>query len=85
MRTYRKDPDERISIGFDWSARESVSASSWEIDVGLDAESGTFGDKYADVIVFGGTIGEQYKCTNTVESADGLIYQRSVIVQIVER
>lgn len=85
MRTYRKDPDEKISIGFDWSEREAIASSSWEIDAGLDAENGTYGDDYADIIVFGGTADEQYKCTNTVTTTEGLIYQRSVMVQVVTR
>jgi hypothetical protein len=85
MRTFRKDPDEKISIGFDWSEREKIASSSWEIDAGLDAESGTFGDDYADVVVYGGTVDTQYNCTNTVTTADGLIYQRSLIVQVVDR
>ena len=85
MRTFRKDPDERISIGFDWSERESLAASSWEIAAGLDADSGTFGNDYADIVVYGGSANTQYNCTNTVTTADGLIYQRSLIVQVVDR
>lgn len=88
MRTYRKDPDEKISIGFDWSGAvdgDSITSSSWTIAAGLSADAGTFGSDYADIPVYGGTADTQYKCTNEVTTTDGYTYQRSVMVQVVTR
>jgi hypothetical protein len=88
MRTFRKDTEETITLGVDWSGRmdgETISASQWDVAVGLTYESSDYADTTTDVLVSGGTEGTQYTLSNTITTTEGNIYQRSFIVQVVDR
>lgn len=86
MRTYRKTETERIELGIGWSdLGEGISASSWTIDAGLDTADATHDYDETEITVYGGTEGEQYRCTNQITTESGLIMERSFMVQVVDR
>jgi hypothetical protein len=88
MRTFRKDTEETITLGVDWSGRmsdETISASQWDVAAGITHESSDYSDLTTDIVVSGGTEGTQYVLSNTITTTEGNIYQRSFIVQVVDR
>lgn len=89
MITYRKDVNETIRKGFDWSDwlldNDRVVSSSWTVGQGLTAGTATFGDTYSDIDLSGGTSVTQYRVTNQVTTNEGLVYERSFKVMVVDR
>jgi hypothetical protein len=84
MRTFRKDPDETLILDSEWDRRVVVSTSSWIVESGIVSEGSIiFGQPV--LTVSGGTLGEQYKCTNRVETHEGETLERSFFVQVVEK
>ena len=88
MRTYRKGTGETISIGIDWSdavGSDSIASSSWSIADGLTGSDSVYTNTTADIDVSAGTENTQYLCTSTVTTGDGYVYERSVLVMVVDR
>jgi len=89
MRTIVKDINERIRQGFDWTAHliegDAIDDSLWVVGQGLDGDNAAFEDAYADIDLYGGTAGEQYRVSNRVTTTEGLIYERSFMVLVVDR
>ena len=85
MRTFRKDVNEIIRQGFDWSDRlipgDSIADSEWVVGQGLDGDNATYEAGYADIDLSGGSAGEQYRVSNRVTTNEGLRYERSFVVQ----
>lgn len=89
MRTLRKDPDEEVFEGFDWSGRletgETLNSSTWEVEGGLTGANATYTDTDTQIELTGGTAGTQYLVTNRVGTTDGAVYQRSFKVMVANR
>lgn len=89
MRTIRKDPDEEIFEGFDWTQRlvegETISASTWEVGAGITGTSGTYTDYETEIELTGGTAGSTVLVTNRITTTEGAVFQRSFKVLVVNR
>lgn len=89
MRTIRKDSDDVIREGIDWSDQlvpgESIVSSSWTIGQGLTGGTSAFGTTYADIDLSAGTVGSQYKVTNYITTSEGLSYTKAFKVQVVNK
>lgn len=89
MRTVRKGVNEEIREGFDWSDRlidgAVLSGSSWEVDSGITADNAAYGDFSSDIDISGGTVNTTYRLTNLVTTDEGMSYERSFKVMVVER
>jgi hypothetical protein len=89
MRTYRKDVDDKIRQGIDWSDRliegDAITVSEWTVGNGLTATDASFDDYYSDIDLSGGTVGTTYKATNKVTTTNGLVYSKSFLIQVVEK
>jgi hypothetical protein len=81
---YRKDPDEILDYGFDWSnlAPDIIVASEWIVEEGLTAESDSFDADSATVWLSGGAAGCNYLARNRVETAGGRTYERALLVEV---
>jgi hypothetical protein len=87
MRTFRKDANEQIWLGIDWSqivAPSRISGATWEVDAGI-----TFAPQHSDSVTAaefsGGEIGQQYRAQVRASTNDGETLERSFIVQVVDR
>lgn len=89
MRTYRKDTDDKIRRGVDWSDRliegDEIVSSEWTVENGLTATDASFDSYYSDIDLSGGTVGVTYKATNKVTTSNGLVYSKSFLVQVVQK
>ena len=89
IQTFRKDPDAKLDYGFDWSdwlaAGETISTSAWTIAAGLTEESTETGSTSTKVWLSGGTDGDTYTVTNTIETSAGRIDERSFQIIVEER
>lgn len=91
LQTFRKDPDEILKYGFDWSdwldSGVTISTSTWTVPDGLTSESGgeETGVDSTTVLISGGTDGSSYTVTNTIETSDGQTGERSFIILVTER
>ena len=89
MRTYRKGTSETIRRGIDWSDRliegDQIAESSWTVAQGITAEDSAFDGTYADIDLSGGTVNTTYRLTNEVDTSEGLTYERSFDVIVVDR
>ena len=89
MNTFLKDPDAKLTYGFDWSdwlaLDETISASSWIVPSGL-SQSGTEMNATSTAIVLsGGSVETSYIVTNRIVTASGLQEDRSFILKVIER
>ncbi|MEE9540464.1 MAG: hypothetical protein V3V85_03095 [Candidatus Thorarchaeota archaeon] len=89
MKTFRKGVNEEIRQGFDWEDRlvngDKLSSSSWEVAAGITGANSVFADTTSDIDISGGTVNTTYRLTNLVTTSEGLDYERSFQIQVVER
>ena len=89
MRTIRKDSDDIIREGIDWSDQlvsgETILSSSWTVGQGLTGGLAAYGSTYSDIDLSGGTVGSTYKVTNSITTSEGLSYTKSFKVQVVNK
>lgn len=88
MRTFRKDPAEVVTWGIDWRDKirgDTISNSYWIVDEGIGV-SGSYvplGVSYATFS--GGDLDTQYRAENRIVTQSGEVYERSFMVQVVDR
>ena len=82
-RTFRKDPNAEKPYGFDWydtsdadkppylESGETITASTWTVPSGITKVSDSFTDTTTTIRLSGGTEGESYIITNTIETSGG--------------
>ena len=87
-----KDPDANKDYSIDWSAiladAEIIEDSVWAVTpTGLDIGVGTttIVGGVTTCWLSGGTIGDTYRVTNTIETDRGLIDERTVSIKIKEQ
>lgn len=86
---FTKDPNALLDYTVDWSdwltGGDSISVSAWVVPAGLtnDHDSSTSTD--ATVWLSGGTIGLNYRVTNRITTALGLIDERSFTVAVKDQ
>lgn len=84
-----KDPNAVLDYEIDWSSwlrdGDTITASEWIVDDGLDEVGTTFTDTSALVWLSGGTVRTKYRATNRVTTADGRTDDRSIWVVVNEK
>jgi hypothetical protein len=89
MREIRKGVNEEIREGWDWSDRlidgDLIVSSSWEVDTGITGGNAAFSINTSDIDISGGTVNTSYRLTNLVTTSNGMDYERSFKVLVVER
>jgi len=94
VKRYLKDPDSRLDYGYDWTpwleAGDSILTSTWVLDPGnpdtaLIIDSFNFAGALTVVYLKAGTVGKRYVVTNRITTLNGLIDDRSIQVDVVQR
>jgi hypothetical protein len=84
-----KDPDETLDYVIDWSERlpagDLIAQSSWSLPTGLSSDRDEFEGQQSVVWLNGGTEGQTYSLTNTVETVQGRVLQQTVRIRIKSR
>lgn len=92
MDSYSKAPDARLDYGKDWGPflattdGDTITTASWElpIPVGLTIEDQGMMLNVHRAFISGGTLGECYRVTSRVVTAQGRIDLSSILVLIRE-
>lgn len=82
-----KDPAEVLDYTFDWGRwldGDTIDTVSFTTDAGLTEDSNSFTDSTATCWVSGGTAGERYLLTCTIETAGGRTGERSRWIRVKE-
>lgn len=83
-----KDPDALLDFPWDWSAwlgEDTIASHDVEADAGITVDSSTATDTAVTVWLGGGTVGETYSVTVTIDTAAGRTDQRTSRFLIRER
>jgi hypothetical protein len=82
-----KDPADAADYGLDWTRQlngDTILTSAWAVEptgsLTLGAEANTVTS--TSVFLAGGTDGEDYALENTIATAGGRTFQRSVIIRV---
>lgn len=92
----RKDPNALLDYGFDWAAPDengkvwmaegdSISISEWLVPVGLTGSAASKTATVAKIWLSGGTLGQEYRVTNRITTAQGRQDERSFNLRIEDR
>lgn len=95
MRTFTKDPDDRLDYTKDWAAEapegpwldpdDVIAASVWVVEPGtLDSDTPSLTDTTTTIWLTGGTDGQRYVVTNRITTAEGRIKDHSFIIKVEE-
>lgn len=83
-----KDPDSTVDYGCDWTAwlqtGEIITTSTWTAS-GLTKGTETNSAGITSVLLSGGTVGTSYTVTNQIDTDQGRIEQRSMIITVKEK
>lgn len=93
-----KDPQDRLDYGFDWAAPpptgpwlsdgDTITTSTWTV-TGPDSLLVIDDDDHTTTVtrawLTGGTLGESYKVTNHITTAQGRQRDRTLVIRIVTR
>jgi hypothetical protein len=87
---FLKDPDSVMDFSIDWTDwlapdSDSISTSVWTVDSGITKDSQPYSGAVATVWLSGGTLGESYKCVNTITTGNLRTAQRTIIIKVVQR
>lgn len=84
-----KDADAVLDYNIDWSdwlaTGDTIIASSWAVDTGLNEDSDSNTTTITTVWVSGGTVGDTYKLVNSIETGDGREDDRTITIRVVEK
>lgn len=81
-----KDPDSVVDYSIDWTALlmgDTISTSTWTVPSGITKGTDTFTDETSTVFISGGTTNTAYSINNTVTTADGRTFDRSVRLRVL--
>lgn len=82
---YRKDPAARLNYSIDWVewlAGDTITLSEWTVPEGLTEHGDIHGSGVATILLGGGVDGCDYRVTNKITTAGGLINLRSFVLQV---
>ncbi len=88
---FEKRPAEVKDYQVDWSRHllvggvdvgDTISTSSWAVETGITKNTDTKTSSTTTVWLAGGTEGTHYTVTNTVVTAQGRTYERSIVIQV---
>ncbi|MFN2233883.1 MAG: hypothetical protein ACK2U1_06605 [Anaerolineales bacterium] len=91
MTIFVKDPDAVLDYGFDWSdwldsgAGEAISDYTIDADTGITVDSDSESSGVITVWLSGGTAGSTYAVRCEIETDDGRIDERTMIIKVQER
>ena len=87
-----KDPDDVVSYRLDWAdtlnlsdPADTISTSSWDAESGITVDSDSNTTSTATVTLSSGTAGNVYVVTNTIVTAGGSTYNRSISVVVTDQ
>jgi len=87
-----KSPSSVVPYSIDWSAtlnafspQDTISTSSWTADNGVTIDSNSKTIKIASVVVSAGNIYNYANLTNTITTAAGHTYIRTVVLSLQTR
>ncbi len=83
----RKDPDELQDYTVDWASflgADTIATSSWSVPAGLTNSASSKTTTTATVWLSGGTGGYEYEVTNTITTAAGRTYEKSMIIPVLD-
>lgn len=89
MANYSKDPDAVLDYHLDWARwldGDSLVSSTWTAEpAGITIDSHGLEGDLATVWLTGGTVGQAYRVTNHIVTAQGRADDRTLIVSVRER
>jgi len=87
-----KDPDAKMPYTWDWSAwlskvgSASISSAIVSVPTGLTSYGAvSIVGGMVSQIILGGTVGQSYSVSCKVTTNDGLIDQRTIVIDVAER
>jgi len=87
-----KDPDATVDFTIDWSdllaessPQDTIASSSWTANQGVVVDRDSNTTTTATVWVSGGTVRKYSELVNTVTTAGGRTYERTVYVKVQQR
>jgi hypothetical protein len=89
MAIYLKDPEAVLDYGIDWEdwlgTNETITASTWEVQAGIDKDSDSFDNTATVIWLKNGTVGEDYVVTNHITTSANREDDRSMIIKVRAR
>lgn len=93
---FRKDPDEVSDYRLDWvgtklkpgpmyGSSDAIANSLWIMPAGISKESDQHDDGSTTIWLSGGTDGEDYELLNRITTAEGRVFDQSVILPVREK
>jgi hypothetical protein len=82
---FKKDPSDVIDVIFDWSvflAGDTIATSTTTVAAGLTKNSESNTTQTATIWLSGGTAGTNYTVVNTITTAGGRTFQRTLQVNV---
>jgi hypothetical protein len=88
--TYTKDPDATLDYVISWSSwlptGDTIASAVWSVPAGLtEADASSITTTTTTCWLSGGTVGEVYRVTCRITTAQGRIDDRSISLRIQER
>jgi len=89
--TFKKTPEAVLDYKHDWSdwldTGEGITSSTWQVESGLTKDSDTNDTDSATIWLSGGSIGRNYRVTNTIvtDAATPRTESRSFFVNVTIR
>ena len=84
-----KDPDAKLDYTFDWSewleSDDSISTAAWTVPEGLTKTADSFDNQTVTIWLSGGSDWTDYHVICEVETTNGRIDQRKLLVCVRER
>lgn len=83
-----KDPDEILLFGINWAdylGTDTIASSTWIVPAGVTMVSNSHTDTLATIKLSGGTLGQVYRITNRITTADGETVDKSLDIEIAEK
>jgi hypothetical protein len=88
---YLADPTDVDYYGWDWADRldtgETISVSTWTVPSGITqtTPAPSIAGSVTTLWLTGGTLGQKYTVTNHITTNQGRQFDRSFVVQILDR
>lgn len=98
--TFIKDPDETLDFRISWADSgandgsstdtgwligDTIVTSTWIVPAGITEVSESNNNTDAWIFLSGGTLGEKYRLTNRITTAQGRTADRSITIEIASK
>ena len=84
-----KSPEANLDYTIDWTAwldaGETISTSSWSAETGVTLVANTHGTATTQTFIAGGTVGMDYRVTNTITTSAARTDSRSFVLRLRHR